>query len=421
MSVIPTKTPVFNEDPSIHFFNGRLLTGEDMTTEQAWNNVRRKLLGQAMGSGVAFGLEVNKSNKPEHAGLPIVTIKQGMAINREGETLSLTQNANVSLVHIDEATTTKSDFEACQPIQYSAHVKSNGVYLLTICPAAGTQGKSPVMGLANTEARCNRKYRLDGVQFRLHQLKLASAELSDTNRIRNLVAYKIFNPQKWFDFVTNPFGDSQLTTEIPGNLLVPKLENSEVPLATVYWTTSGGIKYVDLWSVRRSIASQRYENTWENILSNARVLERKAAFLQFQEHVTSIIKNKGNLNTITAQSHFHFLPAVGFISVPEETDKTDAMATRFFAGMTYRNPAFINGARLESLMCQSLDYPPIDVSSKELVWLYRVRENRMAIDYATTNNEPQSYLVFSSGHIPYQADAQFDVARFDYTNFARVR
>lgn len=37
MSVISTKTPIYDDIPSIQFFNGRLLSGEDMSTEQAWN------------------------------------------------------------------------------------------------------------------------------------------------------------------------------------------------------------------------------------------------------------------------------------------------------------------------------------------------------------------------------------------------
>ena len=46
---------------SVNFFNGRLLTGEDLTAEQKSNRVAHSLLGQAVGSGVAYGLEVSES------------------------------------------------------------------------------------------------------------------------------------------------------------------------------------------------------------------------------------------------------------------------------------------------------------------------------------------------------------------------
>ena len=55
-------TPIVNNRTrSVNFFNGRLLTGEDLTAEQQANRVAHSLLGQAAGAGVAYGLEVSES------------------------------------------------------------------------------------------------------------------------------------------------------------------------------------------------------------------------------------------------------------------------------------------------------------------------------------------------------------------------
>jgi hypothetical protein len=143
--------------------------------------------------------------------------------------------------------------------------------------------------------------------------------------------------------------------------------------------------------------------------------------MQFQRQVIDSAPPDGNLSPLTARTHFRYLPPAGVIPVPEESDKTDAAATRFFAGMTYRGPAFINAARLEDLVRESLTYPPIDTQGREVVWLYRVRENRMAIDFAPGTQRPRSYLVFASGHLPYRADAQFDLGYWNYGNFALGR
>jgi len=75
----------------------------------------------------------------------------------------------------------------------------------------------------------------------------------------------------------------------------------------------------------------------------------------------------------------------------------------------------------EWLLRESLYYPPIDPQSGELVWLYRVRENRVAIDFAESAGAPRSYVAFASGHIGYRADAQFDLARWNYSNYALQR
>ena len=45
-------TPIVNNRTrSVNFFNGRLLTGEDLTAEQQANRVAHSLLGQAAGAG----------------------------------------------------------------------------------------------------------------------------------------------------------------------------------------------------------------------------------------------------------------------------------------------------------------------------------------------------------------------------------
>ena len=46
---------------SINFFNGRMLTARDLTREQSANREVTRRLGQAVGEGVAYGLEVSKS------------------------------------------------------------------------------------------------------------------------------------------------------------------------------------------------------------------------------------------------------------------------------------------------------------------------------------------------------------------------
>jgi hypothetical protein len=141
-------------------------------------------------------------------------------------------------------------------------------------------------------------------------------------------------------------------------------------------------------------------------------------FFQFQAHVESLrAAGTVDLGSVTAAATFSYLPPVGLIPVKGDADKSDKEATKFFAGLTTRGPAFINGARLEALIRQSVLYPPIDTASGEMLWLYRVRENAQAAEPESGGNA-RSYLVFASGHIPYAGDAQFDLGRWDYANFA---
>ena len=78
---------------------------------------------------------------------------------------------------------------------------------------------------------------------------------------------------------------------------------------------------------------------------------------------------------------------------------------------------------MEHLVRIALSYSPIklvgSLNDQEMIWLYEVRENAQAVDNSLLN-PPQRYLVFTSGHIPYQGDAQYDLARAGYSNYSSV-
>ena len=75
--------------PWINFFNGRLLSGEDLSKEQNSNLEGRRRLGRAIGEGVAYGLEVSIPQGVNSRETPYVLVEAGLAINRQGQSLSL--------------------------------------------------------------------------------------------------------------------------------------------------------------------------------------------------------------------------------------------------------------------------------------------------------------------------------------------
>jgi hypothetical protein len=80
---------------------------------------------------------------------------------------------------------------------------------------------------------------------------------------------------------------------------------------------------------------------------------------------------------------------------------------------------FIEGARFEHLIRESISYPPLRLDTKELIWLYQVRQNMQPVD-AGGSGAPQPYLIFSSGHMPFCGEARFDVNRYNYSNYSSV-
>jgi hypothetical protein len=144
-------------------------------------------------------------------------------------------------------------------------------------------------------------------------------------------------------------------------------------------------------------------------------------FLQFQRQLLDAAPPGGDLGPVAARTHFRYLPPAGVIPVPGGDAAAKTAAARFFAGMTCRGPTFIDAARVEALVRESLTYPPVDTQGGELVRLYHVRENRAAVDRAGDAPGPRAYLVFASAHLPDRADARFDVGAWDYANHPLAR
>lgn len=423
MATVELRTPVLAGGiQSIYFFNGRLLSAEDLSQEQLANRQGRQRLGKAIGDGVVYGLEVKKNQGLSTTRSPIVTVSEGLAVNREGDALQLNASVDVSLVRTPQAGSgaVNALFDDCQPPQEGPYVVGSGVYLLTIQAVSEKEGRAPVSGLGNLDAACNARYQTAGVRFRLSQLAMTPAELSDSARLRNHLAYRCFgsNEARVTSFFADPFG--RLVTEygLLDDLRATCLLDNEVPLALIYWTFRNGIEFIDMWSVRRRVTSRSANNDWRVLLSDRRVAEAEARFLQFQNHIGEFRLSENNLEEIVATKSFKMLPAAGLLPIGGVGSSRGFRYQRFFEGQTYNQPVFMEGAQLESLLHESFHYPGIDLNSRELIWLYFVRENQQSIDRSTTN-PPQSYLAFASGHMPYRGNARFDVNRYQYGNYAQ--
>lgn len=405
--------------PWINFFNGRLLSGEDLSKEQNSNLEGRRRLGRAIGEGVAYGLEVSTLKGVDTRETPYVVVGRGLAINRLGQTLWLENPTKVRLkrtVNGDQDEVSIA-FDDCKPLQPGVYVAEAGVYLLTIAPATKSEGRAAVSGLDNVIARCNTHHAIEGVQFRLIQLGLNKEELSDP-RLRNIIAYKCFgidSTQPPVSFPIDPFGQASPPRTLLDDLRPRLLTDCDVPLGIISWTSTEGIKFVDMWSVRRCVFAPSAAGRWEAVIGEQRRSETEAMFMQFQEHISSLNPNSGSL---VATAVFEYLPPLGIIPVPTGTSVQGFNYRNFFQGQTYREPVFIEGARFEQLIRESTSYSPIALDTGELIWLYQVRQNMQVV--AAGSGAARPYLIFSSGHMPFCGEARFDVNHYNYSNYSSV-
>ncbi len=238
-----------------NFFNGRLLSGEDLSREQDAQRLSRRALGRALGSGIATGLEVTTS-LDNTASTPRIHVSAGLALNRRGQTLELGQDIELSLTQTTNPTALSGvGFANCTPPQSGLYVAAAGAYLLLLSPASTREGRAPTSGLGNQISGCNSRSVVEGVQFRLVPITLTSDDLADSNRLRNNLAHQCFGTgtSGFLGLALDPFGSVPDQYGLIDDLRAGFLTDCDVPLALLVWTADDGVRFVDMWSVRRRI------------------------------------------------------------------------------------------------------------------------------------------------------------------------
>ena len=434
-----------------NFFNGRLLTAEALSTLQKASHQRIELLGQAAGSGVVSGLEVALLSDGSDGAPPVVSVAKGLAINRLGQPILLPLDAEVALAQDQPGQVpTAGFFNICLPDQQNGQpLPGKGAYIFAIRPFVDWKGYAPRRGFGQAAKveDCDRDLLVEGVQFRLVELDinlltalstetrqavitlLGKGDLISLNKLRNWLAHLCFGTEELPGFLSDPFarlgGVSPEASYGAIDALRGEglLDDCDVPLALLCWTNSG-VKFVDMWSARRRLVPLDSGTLWPLPFSGRRMAEGEAAFYQFQDQVETLINTATNasaVNLLIGKDNFRYLPPCGYLPLVGPKTSFGFNAQRFFMGTKVRDPLtkpiYIQGAEVIPLVNELLAYPAIDLNSPELIWLYRVHENQVAVDTGIPA-VARPYLLFANGHIPYRGNARYDLAYWNYSNFA---
>jgi len=461
MSLVDILEPVLKGGiKNTNFFNGRLLAAEDLTAFQTANAQQHQQLGRAVGEGVAYGLEVSVkagSNKDQ----AVLHVTQGLAFNRKGEAVALPMDVDVALVPQVEAQNAEAGlFAVCNPPQETVFTNP-GLYVLTAMPASGLSKESaPKTEVFNegVSTTCGSRFAVEGAKFNRVRLQLGASPDPNTlagqvfklaadldplftqlgkasgaaaeqiraqiapkmSKLRNCAAHLCFGTEELAGFAADPFarvnGDSPFSQYGALDDLRKKklITDCEVPLALFYWTSTG-IQFVDMWAARRPLSQSIPSNAWPLASNRRRTAEGLGIFLQFQAHLADM--TFAPLTSVSVQEFFRYLPAAGLIPIAGVKGSLGFDYRRFFNGVTYHDPVFIEGSKWDHVLFRSMLYPPKDLSNPEMVWLYTVRENIQQVDQQFAN-PPQPYMLFTNGHMPYEGNAQFDLSYWDYANYA---
>ena len=406
---------------SVNFFNGRLLTGGDMTREQRARRDSEARIGAALGDGIAFGLEV--SVLPPDAGdtLASILVQPGLAINQAGGLLRLTGAERIRLSRPDSTIIASAGcaFDDCVPLAGGTYVAGEGLYLLTIAPGGVAAGRAPTNGLGATGTPCDVDSRIDGVQFRLLTVptKLYAKFPVTQPDFRNQLAYYCFGDGVLVDWSTYLLAGGGRSNQLLADMVPQGLSTQEVPLALIGFQGAAELTLLDCWSVRLPLTPPDPSLVDSACVVLGATAPRRAAtgramLAQFQAQLEDL-RIAGD-PTVKARTHFPHLPPVGVLPRMSVDD-----AKNFFGGMTIRGPVHINSATVEALIRESLTFPAIRSASTEIVWLYSVAENLIAGVKASADQAvADPYLVFASANIAYRGDARFNLHRWNYANYA---
>src|SRR5215212_7081410 len=366
MATVNLRTPILAEQlRAVHFFNGRLVSGEDMTDEQNAHRVVHHLLGHAIGDGIVEGLEV-RSDVGGTAAAPIVHVRAGLAVNREGEVLLLPRDTDVRLVRPPSETPSVAAndvFHTCTPPQDNSPLVDAAVYLLTICSSRRGEGSTPFSGMDGVRTRCGMRWIVDSVEFRLINLNVSADLQSAPDRLRNQVAYACFGTGVRGELGTNPFGEPRTPATLLDALRGTALTDCDVPLAVLQWKTTG-VVYVDMWSVRRRCRSGT-ARPGEIAFSDRAAALGEAVYFQFAQQLAELGRSP-NADAIVGRQYFRYLPAAGFL--PETSGAVRRFDyQQFFTGKTCTPPRYIEGGDVEAVLAESMHYPPVDLDAPEYV------------------------------------------------------
>jgi hypothetical protein len=404
---LPLQTPLKADAiRTVNFFNGRLLTARTMDREQQARREADARIGLAMGDGIAAGLEVAFAGDTAPGGRPAATVEPGTAVNRTGHVLRLPQRITLALA---EAPAPAADnvtclFGDCGPLATGDYVSGQGLYLLTIGPAFTTEGRAEVSGMGDTAVRCATDATVEAVQFRLLLIRpelFGSANPASAD-FRNRIAYHAFGLGVRKGWPADLRGSDPRGDDLIEIMRDHGLTDAEVPLALVAFANNGH-RFTDCWSVRRPVFTRDEGSVFAGLAEPRRIGVGRAMFRQFQDELDDLAAPA----SVVASTRFGFLPPAGFLP-----GFTEANAANFFGVMTVRGPTHIDGSAVEPLLRESFSAPAIATDSNHVLWLYRIAQTAMA--------DEAPILMFASGHLPYRADARFNLNHFNYANYALI-
>lgn len=386
-----------------NYFQGRVLTAEDLANDQDGDRRRRAQLGRAIGPGVVSGLEA----RVEVAGpSPVISVEPGLAITAEGGTIALDQK--VSLALFGEIETSASEggvFGPCRAAGPGIDLSGDGAYVLLLSPASAYRERAPRVGLGSDgiAGACGARWRVEGATLRLAALPLsgradigadfdAIAALDDpssvataeqtrriVSRFRNHLAH-ICLPDAAAAWAAPALqAGSPPVFDAPSSILADLAAGSDAPIAAcdvplaVFYVDLFGLRFVDRWAARR-LARPTIPAGALSLLP-AHGLER---LLQFQEHLDEVAEAAPSPSSVRIGDYFRFVPPAGWFPA-SGASVAGFSPTQFLGAHAGGTSGRVSAGQAADLVDRSLRHRPVDLATGSCLLVHDVDENLSAL------------------------------------------
>jgi hypothetical protein len=233
--------------PRTFFFNGRLLSAEDLRREQSLRENGQSQLARLLGCGIAGGLSVTQTGNSR------IDIASGLGVTPSGRIIDLI-GQTIDLAGM-AAAVRPGGFGDCAAAMANRERPAAGIYLLVLTPAWLASGRAAT--LLGEVGACNRNLEQPAVRARLLAV-VAPAGSTDANA-RNAIAHALLadaDPASLPtqpDVVNPPSGGQSLIGWWPAQV-VPTLAADDLPLAVLRIDPYAKLVWLDAAAAQRRLA-----------------------------------------------------------------------------------------------------------------------------------------------------------------------
>jgi len=314
------------------YFDGRFLTGADMTRDQDYIRQRQADLARASGSGVVNGLEVGMVGSP---GGEMLTITPGHGITPTGDIVTVMTRRSIAPLDLPAV----ERLDASMGLRLAPAVplgRRTGLFLLVLRSVEFTANPIAAYPTSITGPR-----RIEDGDV-IEATAITLIPYPDTGGAANLSEARRAVARRLF------LGEAR------------GLPQDALPLAMI-GMERGAIRWIDTAMVRRETGA----DTPLQVGMGARPRALSEAFvLQHRRHLVDVLHERassGLPSAFAAAQYFSALPAAG--QVPASAILTDSLGFRqlWFPPAVDVDLSFVPADEVAALVEESLTLPPIDL------------------------------------------------------------